>query len=303
MSRPTDATDPNALLFPAFCYGDGASCRRRMKAEAKKWAKRYQERGEFPEPKLIPVPPGSLMFCNRGSAEMVVDGWSVTNDAASAALSESVGKDRTAPRWFFYVVIDINTEAALQLPKTIDDEQFRAEDARYDAAYEAFACRYPWGALALTISHSHFNTIEMVSRRLERVLMSWEQLATLQYVDRYLKPMTFHQLIAFHCPGPIAMWVDAPTRKLRQDLGTAIEQMRRASDDEIRARLIRSLRRHVTIDTDLNHREWLASPGIIEAELERSYTTDRRWYDDLTAGDHFAQGHFLAMLARNFPGG
>ena len=235
---------------------------------------------------------------------MLVDGWSVTNDAASAALSESVGRNRNAPRWFFYVVVDIRCEVTRPLPWPTADEQFRKQKGRYDVAYEAFACRYPWGALSLLLEHLKYtNTIEMVSRRLERVLMSWEQLATLQYVDRYLKPMTFHQLIAFHCPGPIAMWVDAPTRKLRQDLGTAIKQMRRASDDEIRARLIRSLRRHVTIDTDLNHREWLASPGIIEAELEHTYTTDRRWYDDLTAGDHFAQGHFLAMLARKFPGG
>ena len=52
------------------------------------------------------------MFCNRGSAEMVVDGWSVTNDAASAALSESVGKDRNAPHWFFYVVVDMALPAA-----------------------------------------------------------------------------------------------------------------------------------------------------------------------------------------------
>ena len=138
-----------------------------MKAEAKKWAKRYQERGDFPEPKLIPVPPGSLMFCNRGSAEMVVDGWSVTNDAASAALSESVGRNRNAPRWFFYVVVDIKTETALNLPLTTPDEQSLMQRDRNDAAYEAFACRSPWGALALAIRHPLYNTIPAVSQRME----------------------------------------------------------------------------------------------------------------------------------------
>ena len=55
MSDATAPTDPNALLFPAFVYGEPGECRRKMKAEAKRWAKRYAQHGDFPEPKLIDV--------------------------------------------------------------------------------------------------------------------------------------------------------------------------------------------------------------------------------------------------------
>ena len=84
MSETTASTDPNALLFPAFVYGEHAQCRRKKRAEVKKWVKRYEERGEFPEPKLIPVPPGSLMICAGVEADMV-----------------AFGAGSRRPHWFF----------------------------------------------------------------------------------------------------------------------------------------------------------------------------------------------------------
>lgn len=50
------------ILFPAFIYGEKAPCRRKMKAEAKKWAKAFEAGREFPEPKLVPLAPGSVVF-------------------------------------------------------------------------------------------------------------------------------------------------------------------------------------------------------------------------------------------------
>lgn len=36
----TDSASTQALMFPAFLYGEHTPCRRKMKAEAKKWAKK-----------------------------------------------------------------------------------------------------------------------------------------------------------------------------------------------------------------------------------------------------------------------
>ena len=59
------------LLFPAFLYGEQAPTRRKMKVEAKKWGKRYAKSGDFPEPKLIPVPPGSVVFDAQPAVEFM----------------------------------------------------------------------------------------------------------------------------------------------------------------------------------------------------------------------------------------
>jgi hypothetical protein len=85
------------------------------------------------------------MFCDRGSAEIITDGFSVTNDPASRELTHSVIKDRKAPQWFFYVVIDIETETQFHLPRLIDNEQYRAQRDRFEAALESFVCRAALG--------------------------------------------------------------------------------------------------------------------------------------------------------------
>jgi hypothetical protein len=75
--------------------------------------------------------------------------------------------------------------------------------------------------------------------------------------------------------------------------------MRQASADEIHVRLIKRLREYVDIDKDLKNREWLKSPGVIEAGLEAKRQIGQDWYDDLTSGSHFKHGSFLSWLQRD----
>jgi hypothetical protein len=86
MSDVTPSTDPNALLFPAFMYGDKTTCRRKMKAEAKKWAKYYVEGREFPEPKLIPIPGGSVVFTSESTSNWVGGGYSLNADSTVVTI-------------------------------------------------------------------------------------------------------------------------------------------------------------------------------------------------------------------------
>jgi len=271
MSDSTPSTDPNALLFPAFVYGEHATCRRKMKAEAKKWAKRYEERGDFPEPKQIPVPPGSMMICDNIEASMIAFGASSSN-----------------PYWFFYLVDWLRMHA----------NPGPAVRTVFQAKFEAFACRYPWGALSVATSPWD-STIHLVAQRLEAVLSFWEKLDTLRY--RRIRQYTLTDLM--HCcyESTIRMWVDAPTGTVQDMLRASIEQMRKASEDEIHARMMRRLHQVADTDPDLKHPEWLKSPGVIEAELVRIKQTWPALIENLKTDSMGAHAGFLSELEKKYP--
>jgi len=71
-SRQTLTTMPEPLLFPEFLYGELSPTQRKMKAEAQKWGKRYAKSGDFPEPKLIPVPPGSVVLWQEYAVQFMM---------------------------------------------------------------------------------------------------------------------------------------------------------------------------------------------------------------------------------------
>ena len=263
-------TDPNALLFPAFVYGEHAVCRRKMRAEAKKWAKRCDDGMEFPEPKMIAVPPGSVMICAQVEADMI-----------------AFGASSHKPRWFFYLVDGLRMHASVGTS---------ADRAVFEPKYKAFACRYPWGALSLAID-ARETSIASVTQRLEAVLSFWQQLDTVRYL--LLRKYTLEELMLYFYEGPIRMWVDAPRGSVPDILRAAIERMRYASEDEIHTRMMRRL--HEVIDTDpkLTQREWLKSPGMLEAKLAFTEKERPDWYDDLKTGRGVPD--YLAELERKHP--
>lgn len=270
MSDSTAATDPKPLLFPAFVYGEHAVCRRKMKAEAKKWAKRCDEGKDFPEPKMISVPPGSVMICAGVEADMI-----------------AFGGGSRKPRWYFYLVDWLRMHASVGT--AADREVFQAK-------YEAFVSRYPWGALSLAIE-AQLWSIPIIIRRLETVLSFWEELQTLRYLR--LRKYTLDELILYWYEGPLRMWVDAPRGSVPDILRAAIEQMRCASEDEIHTRMMRHM--HYVIDTDpkLKQREWLKSPGMLEAKLALMEKENPDWYDAMKTGQGFPD--YLAELERKHP--
>ncbi len=296
MPNQTLPSDSDAILFPAFLYGNLATCRRKMKAEAKKWAKRYQERGGFPEPKMAPVPAASVIFCRETAVDMLEFGFTPA-EPGWYNLSREVNQGPKPSRWQLHL---------LHMPFRIDTSLNlkHAGEARriFGIAYESFVCRYPWGALSAAISHAMLNTIDVVSRRLEALFSFWDKLDTLQYIEFGNQPVPLAQVIRAHFEGTIAMWVDHPSGDVRQDLRAAIDQMRRASEDEIRARLIKRLREVAEVEPDLQHREWLKTPGIIEAELSHYHTDWPDSYGELTTGRNGALGGLLAQYERRiFP--
>ncbi len=270
MSDTSAPTDPNAILFPAFVYGDHAVCRRKVRAEAKKWAKRYEQRGDFPEPMLIPVPPGSVMICAQVEADIIAFGAGAHN-----------------PRWFFYLVDYLRMEVRppSRPPRSIFQPQF-----------EAFVCRYPWGALSVAIEEWDAS-IHLVAQRLEAVLSFWEQLDTLRY--RRIRQMTLADLMFVFYEGTIRMWVDAPAGSVKDALRAASKQMRTASEGEIHTRMIRHLHEVADTDPNLKHREWLKSPGLIEAEVLRMKETNPERYESLSTARQVPQ--YLLKLEEKCP--
>lgn len=272
MSASAAPTDPSALLFPAFVYGDHAVCRRKVRAEAKRWAKRYVERSEFPEPKLIPVPPGTVMICAQVEADII-----------------AFGAGAHHPGWFFYLVDYLRMETLANGGHSRDI---------FTPLFEAFACRYPWGALSIAIEQWNIS-IPLVTQQFEAVLSFWEQLDTLRY-RRYQMYTLADLLLLFH-EETIRLWVDAPTGSVKDALRAAMKQMRKASDDEIEMRMMRRLHEIADTDPQLIHREWLKSSGVLEADVANIRATDPDRYAHLQMGHSFPS--YLAKLEKKHHGG
>jgi hypothetical protein len=231
-----------------------------MKAEAKKWGKQYAKSGDFPEPKLIPVPPGSIVFWER-MALMLMPTWMTTKyDPEWAVVCSRAGP--YVSRWHLHHLRFLWSE----IPTV--EENPRMYRALFQV-YEPHVRRYPWGALLLAIERPFKNPIPVVSRRLDALLSFWEPLDTIRYVSDDFYPVSLADFVSHAYRDTLAMWVDRPTRDVKADLRTVINKIHRASADEIHKRLLRSARLFVETAPHLNHRQWLKTPGLLERELER----------------------------------
>jgi hypothetical protein len=251
-------TEP--LLFPEFLYGELSPTQRKMKAEAKKWGKRYEKSSDFPEPKLMPVPPGSIVFWNRYALEFRKTGMSTENDPEWAKVWSAAGPH--VPRWHLHHLDSFWCAIPLE------DGSSEGARALLDA-YEAFVQRYAWGALVIAMTQPLDNPIPVAIRRIEALLSFWEPLDTIRYVDVDFYPVSLTDFVMRDYREMVVMWVDRPTGDLRVDLRTVIDNMPKASEDEIRSRALRSARWVIETWPYLKHRQWLKTPGLLERELER----------------------------------
>ncbi|MBK9266639.1 MAG: hypothetical protein IPM54_43490 [Polyangiaceae bacterium] len=278
-------------------YGDRTTCRRKLKAEAKKWAKCYLEGRDFPEPKLIAIAPGSVVFTDENTANWVGGGYSMNAGANIVTISANPKQQGLHIQWRAYLLetLQFETNWAAKLS--------REESFPFRRAFVPHVCRYPWGAISAAIITCLLNSIELTVPRIEGVLRFWEALDTLKYITFEERPIALAELMAYYFQGHIAMWVDEPTGNVRTDLQTAIDQMRRASEDEIHMRLLARLREYADTRKGLQHRAWLKSPGLIEAEVEARRRKGQEFYDNLTSGDRGELGSLLAILERDhYPG-
>jgi hypothetical protein len=262
----------SSLFFPAFVYGEYAICRRQMKAEVKRWIKQYEKHGDYPEPKLVPVPPNTLIIVSDGAASMLTYGASKKN-----------------PRWYFCLIDELRLLVNAGTPQARVD---------FHAKFEALACQHSWGALSAVISPWDFS-IALVTQRFEAVLSFWEPLDTLRYLDIHFRKLSLSELMLSLYEGTIRMWVDAPRGPVPEILRAAIQQMRKASEDEAYERIMRRL--HEIIDTDpkLQRREWLRSPGFLEAKLAHMRENNPDWYGYMETGIGFPE--WLAERERKYP--
>jgi hypothetical protein len=265
---------PETLLFPEFLYGELSPTQRKMKAEAKKWGKRYAKSGDFPEPKLMPVPPGSIVFWNRSALDLMKWGGSTEKDPEWEKVCLRAG--RHVPRWHLHHLTSFRSE----IPKPEGDDYLSIR-ARFREDYEAFVCSYPWGAIAFAIEQPYSNPIPVAMRRIDALLSFWEPLDTIRYVSYDLYPVSLTHLVRRAYRTLLAMWVDQPTVNVTTDLRSAIINMANASEDEIHARILRSAHWVIENWRDVKQPEWLKSPGRLENELERIRLQDPEEYAEL----------------------
>jgi len=105
------------------------------------------------------------------------------------------------------------------------------------------------------------------------------------FVDLY--PVSLTDLVRRTYQDLLVMWVDNPSGDIRIDLRTAITNIPRASEDEIRDRLLRNALWFIETWPYLDNREWLKSPGRLERELEECRREDPELYAELPAKGGF----------------
>lgn len=252
-------------------------CRRKMKAEVKKWAKQYDKTGTFPEPALVPVPPGTTIHCGD-----------LAGDLFSPLAPQSEG-------WYFYFVKMFGVDVSMAVSVAHKDQPM------FNAVYEAFVCRYPWGGLSLATNNQLYNSNALIAQRLESVVAFWEQLDTIRYINPFYRKCSLWQIVSVPLEGTIRLWVEAPTSDLREMLRITAERMRNASEDETYARIMRRLHHVADTDPRLKRREWLKSPGFLEAKLAHMKETLPDGYEYMKTGQHFAE--YLAERERRYPDG
>lgn len=290
--EPTDG-----VLFPAFMVGDRSTCRRRLKAEAKRWAKAYLAGCEFPEPTLVGIHAGSIVFTEDSTADLIGLGYNFIPDTDAVIIDGKAAKENKLHiQCRVFTLSDLEHETGAVTAK----ERTFAEGETFRQAFRTFACKFAWGALGMAILMSLHNGVPATVQRIEAVLRHWETLDTLRYIDLRPTPVSFSQLMQLYFKGQIGLWVDQPTGDVRADLQTALERMRQASVDEIDKRLIGRLRELIDVDPRLKHRDWLRSPGVIEMALKQERQTGQVWYDNLTSKDNDGLGGFLFWLEHHY---
>jgi hypothetical protein len=287
-------TSSPELLFPAFIYGEKTPCRRKMKSEALKWAKAFRAGREFPEPKLTPIAPGTIVFTRESTADLVRLGYTFVPNTNRVLIDGQAAKDQALHlQWRVYLVYGMRYEAKLA-------DLSREEQWDFDRSFNAFVCNYPWGAISAVESGTFLSDIAITLPRIEGLLRFWDALDTLKYLGLYTHAISLTEHVLLYLNGEIAMWVDRPTGDVRTDLQKAMEQMRQASADEIYTRLVKRLRQCADTENSVKHRDWLKSPGVIEMGLEKKLQSGQQHYDNLTAGDDSKLGGFLVLLERNY---
>ena len=293
-SAASSPSTPNELLFPAFMFGEKTPCRRKMKAEAKKWAKYYLAGRPFPEPKLVPIAPGSIVFTDESTADLVRLGYNFIPHTNIVFIDGHVAKLQGLHiQWRIYLLDDLQFEAK-QSAKLSREEGFA-----FLRVFVPFVCKYAWGAISMVGALSLYNSIPLTMTGIAGVLRHWDALDTLKYIIVQTTPVSLTELMDYYFRGSIDMWVEKPTGNIRTDLQTAIEQMGQASPEQIHTRLLRRLRECVDSTPDLKHRDWLKSPGIIEGALEARRRRGQEFYDDLTSGRLGGHQGLLKVLVRD----
>ncbi len=293
------------LLFPAFLYGEKTPCRRKMKAEAKKWTKAYLAGRDFPEPKLVPIAPGSVVFMDNTVSDLVGLGYNILPNTNIVLVDgEAARREGHHLQWRLYLLHELHLEALPSFSASISEELHHERSWACGRAINSFMCRHPWGAISAATGHTFFSDIQAILPRMGGVLQFWEGLDTLKYLGTQERALCLAERVAYCFRGELAMWVDHPTGNVRTDLQTAMQHMHQASADEIHWRLLRRLRELVDSEKKLKQRDWLRSPGIIERALENERKGDQQDYDNLTSGQASRLRGFLVVFERNYgPGG
>jgi len=236
--------------FPDFLFGSVASLQRKIKVEGKKWANQYREDKTFPTPLTASMPLEAVVLMD-----------------ASTDLVHEVAQ------WRIYFV----RLFAGAICQSLDWQNY--EQVNVD--FETHTLKFSWGALDALIEHVVPNSINNVSRRIEAVLLFWEPLSTLSYLDKNLQPVNLEQLLSTHFGHLLEMWGVHRSDDIRLDLKKTIDVMRKASPGVVQDKVVACLLSLSQVDTRIKHPEQFRNQVWLNEELAK---LEQPAYENLTTG-------------------
>jgi hypothetical protein len=244
----TDRVDK--LEFPKLFYGNFSALQRRVKTEAKKWADQYRSNNTFPNPVTTDIPAGTVVWLRNAS-----------------------DLRREIPHWRLY----FGRLLAAAINEALDWQNH--EEVKAD--FEAFTLQFSWGALDAAVEHVVPNSIANVSRRINAVLLNWESLDSLRYIDRELQPVDLTQVMSNHFTDLLDMWLEQRSGDVWSDLRSAVDVMPKNSPDKILDRVSATLLKYAQIDQRIRNPNHLRDPDWLK---ERILKLDPSTYNTLTTG-------------------
>jgi hypothetical protein len=224
------------VWFPGVLVDDPDVARPRVERLAADWARAYAETGQFPEPQLVAVPAGSLVF--------------------TASASDLVP---SRPGVRIYLTAELR--AALLGAAGLGG-------GAVGQVFDETALRSCWGALGVVLDAARPDTVAGLRARLEALARCRDQLAGLRYVGFPQQSELFADVVADRFAGLTVTWRAQTTGDPLRDARAALDVLAIADRD---TRLDHAAS-HLARVAATNRR--VRSGDLLDEPLLRSHLTD-----------------------------
>jgi hypothetical protein len=254
-------TDP--VWFPDVLTGDPHTARPRVERLAQDWARAHAETGRLPEPELVAVQAGSLVF--------------------TASVSDLVP---SRPGIRIYLTAELRAALLAAAGRG---------GGAVGQVFDDTALRSCWGALGVALDAARPDTVAGLRARLDALARCQDQLAGLRYVGFRHQPVPLADILADRFAGLTATWRVQATGDPLRDARAALDVLAAAG----RETRLDNAAAHLARVAATNRR--VRSGDLLDEPLLRSHLTDLdgEQLEQVAAGSPLAVLRLLYAIDRS----